>query len=1071
MKRLQFRHHDEVFESRQAALEFFANMVDINRIGHLDESRFAEPMVAKYTDEDGNTQIMLAIGVESGLTPYHIIDSAKMSADILANAKAISDEIDRASDEEEILQGAIEAEAERAVAKEAEIIEQVEGSVTNIVKHTEGLAANVLESYTLENANGTVMGETINIYKDSALVAAQIGYAGASLQQDENGYIMDENGDYVFGYSNRDESTEWLYLIYKNADGVLKLVGIDFEQFVAENEIGNGLVRNGETHVVSIKIDGTSEDFLTVSAEGIKLDGIQAAINAQGSGAEAAAEAMVAEEKERAEAVEAELSAATVAAIEEAEAYADEKDEYLQGQITANKITSTDIDVIPSADGTELKLLVDNVTISKVGNHYGDTIEMPYLWSPIHLVDVTSEFDSSVKSAFRLAGAGDVAIENSGDIIIYKDSSLYDVRLGYMGDTIDPADGHYINEQGAASDSERALNFIYILSDGSYQLSQVAVGDFVKEASFGNGLTVSNSVVSIVKGEASEEYLAVGENSISIVGVNDAIRVAASGAVADSKSYTDTRINDLTSSIDGLSATIDTAVEGMGTTVSEAVGAMNDTLTAATDAMNTTLQNAVNGLDSSLDAEVARATASEGTISSALGAETTRATNREDVIEAAVNTEAARATAAENALDTKIDTAVSTINHSIDDAIAAAEADNVSLSGSVLAKMAADIATAKAEAISDAEDYADGLKDAIDAIKVVDVKYNQDPVHPNYIQLVLADGTTLSDGFDASEFIKDGILESVEIAENPAGQAAGTYIKFIFNTDSAKQPIFLNVDGLIDLYTTDNTPYIKIDNNVITARVDGADGFANTLASTDFAKAEADDAEAAAKAYADTEIASAISGLASVYEPVGTAASSIAALDLANTYEPKGAAASAVDAFSGAMENVVSAIRGEIATASATSSNADAALGIRIDAIESVADRSLQEEDFISCGIVGQIENSSAHTLLRKVNVNGEEKYFVSNDASDILFTPAAGDVTSVNAQLRAYETRIAELEAKVQAIEDIFGPNAAEGGIATIVKGILDAYITGTTNEIKVEKDTANDKLVVGFDDNAIFG
>lgn len=49
--------------------------------------------------------------------------------------------------------------------------------------------------------------------------------------------------------------------------------------FLAESEFGNGLLVNSETGVVSVKIDNTSDSFLTVSADGIKLTGVQSAIN------------------------------------------------------------------------------------------------------------------------------------------------------------------------------------------------------------------------------------------------------------------------------------------------------------------------------------------------------------------------------------------------------------------------------------------------------------------------------------------------------------------------------------------------------------------------------------------------------------------------------------------------------------------------------------------------------------------------------------------------------------------------------------------------------------------------
>lgn len=57
---------------------------------------------------------------------------------------------------------------------------------------------------------------------------------------------------------------------------------------------------------------------------------------------------------------------------------------------------------------------------------------------------------------------------------------------------------------------------------------------------------------------------------------------------------------------------------------------------------------------------------------------------------------------------------------------------------------------------------------------------------------------------DATAFIKDGMLNDAELVVNPEGQAAGTYIKLTFNTDAGKNPIFINVTSLIDIYTVGN---------------------------------------------------------------------------------------------------------------------------------------------------------------------------------------------------------------------------------------------------------------------------
>lgn len=53
---------------------------------------------------------------------------------------------------------------------------------------------------------------------------------------------------------------------------------------------------------------------------------------------------------------------------------------------------------------------------------------------------------------------------------------------------------------------------------------------------------------------------------------------------------------------------------------------------------------------------------------------------------------------------------------------------------------------------------------------------------------------------DTSDFIKDGMLSSVELVQDPEGEEAGSYLKLVFNTDAGKQPIFVNVTKLVNQY-------------------------------------------------------------------------------------------------------------------------------------------------------------------------------------------------------------------------------------------------------------------------------
>lgn len=108
--------------------------------------------------------------------------------------------------------------------------------------------SNVREAYKLIDEDGTqVEGDTIKIYKDSSLKSVALD--GQTL-----------NFTYIL------------------ADGSESTVGVDVSTFLAESEFGKGL--EVVNHIVNVKVDTASEGFLTVGENGVKLSGVQEAINA-----------------------------------------------------------------------------------------------------------------------------------------------------------------------------------------------------------------------------------------------------------------------------------------------------------------------------------------------------------------------------------------------------------------------------------------------------------------------------------------------------------------------------------------------------------------------------------------------------------------------------------------------------------------------------------------------------------------------------------------------------------------------------------------------------------------------
>ena len=128
-----------------------------------------------------------------------------------------------------------------------------------ITKVTTGLATNVKEAYQLvQTVNGqdTNIDVQIPIYKDQTLKSVEL------VEED-----------------NKKKKGQFMKYTYINADGADTIVYVDCSKLLAESEFKDGLALSGAGEV-SVKIDSASEGFLTVGKNGVKLSGVQNAINA-----------------------------------------------------------------------------------------------------------------------------------------------------------------------------------------------------------------------------------------------------------------------------------------------------------------------------------------------------------------------------------------------------------------------------------------------------------------------------------------------------------------------------------------------------------------------------------------------------------------------------------------------------------------------------------------------------------------------------------------------------------------------------------------------------------------------
>lgn len=144
----------------------------------------------------------------------------------------------------------------------------------------------------------TQVGDVVKIYKDSSLVETYLG-ADTDTINTSTGVVTKYVYELISDPTTQITAAEYaeltseqkalyqeinsqsLNMVYQLADGTYQLTKVDVGKFLSEAEFGNGL-QVSNAGVVSLAIDSTSSDaenFLTVGENGLKISGIQDAID------------------------------------------------------------------------------------------------------------------------------------------------------------------------------------------------------------------------------------------------------------------------------------------------------------------------------------------------------------------------------------------------------------------------------------------------------------------------------------------------------------------------------------------------------------------------------------------------------------------------------------------------------------------------------------------------------------------------------------------------------------------------------------------------------------------------
>lgn len=136
------------------------------------------------------------------------------------------------------------------------------------VKEAYKVVAYIGESYASASVKETV-GDIIKIYKDATVHEIYLGSTDDTIN---------ESTGAISKVTPIDETKSSLNYAYIMAGGTYAMAKIPVSSILSEAQFKNGL-QVSETGEVSVKKDGTSERFLDVTADGVKISGVQDAID------------------------------------------------------------------------------------------------------------------------------------------------------------------------------------------------------------------------------------------------------------------------------------------------------------------------------------------------------------------------------------------------------------------------------------------------------------------------------------------------------------------------------------------------------------------------------------------------------------------------------------------------------------------------------------------------------------------------------------------------------------------------------------------------------------------------
>lgn len=310
-KVLKLLRNDTLFETREQALSYINTMAQTLGDGEFWASTYgAAPNAKSILAFKRNTGITI-FDIESigGDISIQIQEAIGKLAEIAKTGEAQHAKTNpiAGSSTSVAVEGSNAADQIASLATTLKTVQDNASKYKMVALTPQEIAAlsdeNVKEAYKVVSYQGdetaqtvyTQVGDTVKIYKDSSLIESYLG-SDADTVDASTGAVTKYAYELISNpttkvtekaydaFSTKDKAlyqpinSQSLNFVYQLADGTYSLIKVDVSKFLEESEFKDGLEVSSSGEV-SIKVDEKSDEYISVSENGLKLTGIKDALD------------------------------------------------------------------------------------------------------------------------------------------------------------------------------------------------------------------------------------------------------------------------------------------------------------------------------------------------------------------------------------------------------------------------------------------------------------------------------------------------------------------------------------------------------------------------------------------------------------------------------------------------------------------------------------------------------------------------------------------------------------------------------------------------------------------------